>query len=85
MATRESFGRYFEEFEPGDVIEHWPGRTITESGRTLKVDTIGRSIENESQFRVARAETGALTPICSGGGGSAPQVVNLGQNSEGTR
>ena len=30
MATRESFGRYFEEFEPGDVIEHWPGRTITE-------------------------------------------------------
>ncbi len=31
MATRESFGRYFEEFEPGEVIEHWPGRTITET------------------------------------------------------
>lgn len=24
------FGRYFEEFEVGEVIEHWPGRTITE-------------------------------------------------------
>ena len=34
MATRESFGRYFEEFEPGDVIEHWPGRTITETDNT---------------------------------------------------
>ncbi len=31
MATRESFGRYFEEFEPGEVIEHWPGRTINET------------------------------------------------------
>jgi len=24
------FGRYFEEFNVGDVYEHWPGRTITE-------------------------------------------------------
>jgi acyl dehydratase len=24
------FGRYFEEFEPGDVYKHWPGKTITE-------------------------------------------------------
>jgi acyl dehydratase len=24
------FGRYFEEFEPGDVYRHWPGKTITE-------------------------------------------------------
>ncbi len=25
------FGRYFEEFEPGDVYRHWPGKTITEA------------------------------------------------------
>jgi acyl dehydratase len=25
------FGRYFEDFEPGDVYRHWPGKTITES------------------------------------------------------
>ena len=31
MATRESFGRCFEDFVPGEVIEHWPGRTITET------------------------------------------------------
>jgi len=28
---RESAGRYYEEFEVGDVYEHRPGRTITES------------------------------------------------------
>ena len=27
---REAFGRYYEEFEVGDVFKHWPGRTITE-------------------------------------------------------
>ncbi|MBW3615118.1 MAG: MaoC family dehydratase [Actinobacteria bacterium] len=24
------FGRYFEDFEVGDVYKHWPGKTITE-------------------------------------------------------
>lgn len=28
---RESLGRYFEEFHVGDVYEHRPGRTITET------------------------------------------------------
>jgi acyl dehydratase len=31
---RESFGRYYEEFEIGDVYEHRPGRTITEADNT---------------------------------------------------
>ncbi len=31
---RESFGRYYEEFEIGDVYEHRPGRTLTESDNT---------------------------------------------------
>jgi acyl dehydratase len=25
------FGRYFEDFEIGDVYKHWPGKTITEA------------------------------------------------------
>ncbi len=25
------FGRYFEEFEVGDVYKHWPGKTITQA------------------------------------------------------
>jgi itaconyl-CoA hydratase len=28
---RESYGRYFEDFQVGDIYEHRPGRTITES------------------------------------------------------
>jgi acyl dehydratase len=31
MTTYERpFGRYYEDFEPGDVYKHWPGKTITE-------------------------------------------------------
>ena len=30
MATRETYGRYFEDLSVGELIEHWPGRTITE-------------------------------------------------------
>src|SRR5919197_5476376 len=29
-----AYGRYFEEFEIGQVIKHWPGRTITEADCT---------------------------------------------------
>ncbi|WP_281301535.1 MULTISPECIES: MaoC family dehydratase [unclassified Iodidimonas] len=31
---RESFGRWFDEFKVGDIYEHRPGRTITESDNT---------------------------------------------------
>jgi acyl dehydratase len=30
-----SYGRYFEELEPGRQFRHWPGRTITEFDDTL--------------------------------------------------
>ena len=30
-ARETRFGRYFEEFEPGDTYHHWPGKTITEA------------------------------------------------------
>lgn len=29
-----AFGRYFEEFTVGEVIRHWPGRTVTEADNT---------------------------------------------------
>jgi len=32
--SRETFGRYYEDFEIGDVYEHRPGRTITEADNT---------------------------------------------------
>jgi len=31
---RETFGRFFEEFTVGDIYEHRPGRTITETDNT---------------------------------------------------
>ena len=31
---RETFGRYFEDFEIGDIYEHRPGRTVTQSDNT---------------------------------------------------
>lgn len=31
---RESFGRYYEDFQVGDVYEHRPGRTISETDNT---------------------------------------------------
>ena len=31
---RETFGRYFEDFEVGHIYEHRPGRTITETDNT---------------------------------------------------
>lgn len=32
--TRETFGRYYEDFHVGDIYEHRPGRTITETDNT---------------------------------------------------
>jgi len=29
------FGRYFEDFNPGDLYKHWPGKTILESDNNL--------------------------------------------------
>ena len=31
MGEAREFGRYFEDFELGDVYRHWPGKTITEA------------------------------------------------------
>lgn len=28
---RESHGLYFEDFDVGDIYEHWPGRTVTQT------------------------------------------------------
>jgi acyl dehydratase len=31
MGQARPFGRYFEDFEVGDVYRHWPGKTITDA------------------------------------------------------
>ena len=32
---RESFGGYLEDFVPGDIYKHWPGKTVTEADNHL--------------------------------------------------
>jgi itaconyl-CoA hydratase len=43
---RESYGRYYEDFEIGDIYEHRPGRTISEV--TLSI-VCGMSVSDVSQ------------------------------------
>lgn len=31
VARSDRYGRFFDEFEVGDIYKHWPGKTITES------------------------------------------------------
>ena len=31
MNAEERFGYYYEDLEPGTLIKHWPGKTITDS------------------------------------------------------
>jgi hypothetical protein len=58
-ARETRFGRYYEEFELGDVYHHWPGKTVTEADdhlfcmitmnhHPLHIDA--RYAETETQF-----------------------------------
>ena len=32
---KDNFGKYFEDYKPGDIYKHWPGKTITEGDNNL--------------------------------------------------
>ncbi len=32
---KDNFGKYFEDYKPGDIYKHWPGKTITEGDNHL--------------------------------------------------
>ena len=34
-SSKDNFGGYLEDFTPGDVYKHWPGKTVTESDNHL--------------------------------------------------
>ena len=42
---RETYGRYYEDFTVGDVYEHRPGRTLTETDNILVLPCLIRVIE----------------------------------------
>lgn len=62
---RESFGRHYEEFTVGDIYEHRPGRTITETDNTwftlLTMNTHPMHFDEE----YAKASEFGKTIICS--------------------
>jgi itaconyl-CoA hydratase len=62
---RETFGRYFEEFVAGDVYEHRPGRTLTQTDNTwftlLTMNTHPLHFDEE----YAKATEFGRTLICS--------------------
>jgi itaconyl-CoA hydratase len=62
---RESFGRYFEDFVAGDVYEHRPGRTLTQTDNTwftlLTMNTHPLHFDEE----YAKATEFGRTLICS--------------------
>lgn len=33
--TKNSFGKFYEDFKIGERLEHWPGKTVTESDNNL--------------------------------------------------
>src|SRR4029077_8496228 len=58
-ARETRFGRYFDDFEVGDVYRHWPGKTITEADDHLfcmitmthyPLQTADPYTETETQF-----------------------------------
>ena len=58
-ARETRFGRYFDDFEVGDVYRHWPGKTITEADDHLfcmitmnhhPLHTDAHYAETETQF-----------------------------------
>jgi itaconyl-CoA hydratase len=86
---RERFGRYFEEFQVGDVYEHRPGRTISEADNTwftlLTMNTHPMHFDAEyakqsefKQFLVCSPFTVALMVGMSVTDVSQKAIANLG-------
>jgi len=86
---RETFGRYFEEFEVGHIYEHRPGRTITEADNIwftlLTMNTHPLHFDNEygaasefGQVLVNSTYTVALVAGMSVSDVSQKAIANLG-------
>lgn len=89
---RESYGRYLEDFSVGDVYEHRPGRTITETDNTwftlltmnqhpLHIDKEYGSHSEFGQVLVNSCLTLSLVTGMSVSDVSQKTVANLGWNN----
>ena len=89
---REDPGRYFEDFNIGDIYEHWPGRTITETDNIwftnltmnthpVHFDTNYASKTEFKRYLVNSAFTLSLvTGMCVSGTSQSNSKFRLGRN-----
>src|SRR5258708_33303208 len=88
---RESAGRYYEEFEIGDVYEHRPGRTLSEADNTwfslltmnqhpLHIDAVYGATTDFGRTLVNSALTLAIVTGMSVSDVSQQTVANLGSD-----
>ena len=86
---REDPGRYFEDFEVGDVYEHWPGRTVSEADNIwftnltmnthpIHFDANYASKSEFGKYLVNSAFTLALVTGMCVSGTSQKAIANLG-------
>ena len=86
---REDPGRYFEDFQIGDVYEHWPGRTVTEADNIwftnltmnthpIHFDANYASKSEFGKYLVNSAFTLALVTGMCVSGTSQKAIANLG-------
>ena len=70
---RESFGRHYEEFAIGDIYEHRPGRTISETDNTwftlLTMNTHPMHFDDEYAKRERVRQVHRLQPVHGGADG----------------
>ncbi len=59
-AREDRFGRYFNEFEVGDLYRHWPSHTITEAENHLfcLLTRAVSPVHTDSQYAVAEMDVG---------------------------
>lgn len=65
--ARDRYGRYFEDFSPGDVYKHWPGKTITEADNhiftLLTMNTNPLHIDEEYMSRHQHGQILVVGPL----------------------
>ena len=65
---RERFGRYYEDFKQGDIYEHRPNRTLTETDNTwftlLTMNT--HPMHFDAEYAKHRASAPKHVAICRG-------------------
>ena len=86
---REEPGRYFEDFQVGDIYEHWPGRTVSEADNIwftnltmnthpIHFDANYASKSEFGKYLVNSAFTLALVTGMCVSGTSQKAIANLG-------